>query len=82
MPNVVIVSRRAEKYLEKLRNVQLQERLLKQIRSLRENSFPPSCKHLLGKNYRLRVGSYRIVYQISDTHIIIIDIDHRKDVYR
>lgn len=30
---------------------------------------------------RLRVGNYRVVYQIKDNRVIILAIKHRKDVY-
>ncbi|MFI7276776.1 type II toxin-antitoxin system RelE/ParE family toxin [Streptomyces sp. NPDC049879] len=34
--------------------------------------------------YRLRVGDYRIVYQVDDrvVRITVIDVDHRRDAYR
>lgn len=34
--------------------------------------------------YRTRVGKYRIVYEIYDDKVLvmIVNIDHRKDVYR
>ena len=34
--------------------------------------------------YRVRVGNYRVVYQIIDNQLIIlvVAVDHRKDVYR
>lgn len=34
--------------------------------------------------YRTRVGKYRIVYEIYDQKvcIVVVNIDHRKDVYR
>ncbi len=36
----------------------------------------------IGK-YRFRVGSYRIVFDIGYENIImILDVDHRKDIYR
>jgi mRNA interferase RelE/StbE len=33
---------------------------------------------------RIRVGDYRIVYAIvrDDLRVDVIDIDHRKDIYR
>ena len=35
-------------------------------------------------SYRTRVGKYRIIYQIYDKKVlvVVVDIDHRKDVYR
>jgi len=34
--------------------------------------------------YRTRVGKYRIIYEIYDQKVlvIVVSIDHRKDVYR
>ncbi|MDR0306677.1 MAG: type II toxin-antitoxin system RelE/ParE family toxin [Chitinispirillales bacterium] len=38
----------------------------------------------MDKTYRIRTGDYRVVYEIHDNvlTIIVIDIDHRKDIYR
>jgi len=47
---------------------------------------PAGCTKLIGADnaYRIRVGNYRIVYQIMDRVLIvwIIRIAHRKDAYR
>jgi mRNA interferase RelE/StbE len=47
---------------------------------------PAGCRKLTGADdaYRIRVGEYRIVYQIADKVLIvhIIRVAHRKDVYR
>ncbi|GAB4450473.1 MAG: type II toxin-antitoxin system RelE/ParE family toxin [Anaerolineae bacterium] len=46
---------------------------------------PPGAKQLSGQTgYRLRVGDYRILYDIDDAarQIIIYRIKHRRDVYR
>jgi len=34
--------------------------------------------------YRTRVGRYRIVYEIYDAEVVVcvVNVDHRKDVYR
>jgi mRNA-degrading endonuclease RelE of RelBE toxin-antitoxin system len=32
--------------------------------------------------YRERQGDYRILYSVRPVIIVILDIDHRKDVYR
>lgn len=57
------------------------------IESLKENPFPIKHKKLKGKlqKYsRVRVGQYRIIYQVLNERIviIIIRIGLRKDVYR
>jgi mRNA interferase RelE/StbE len=64
-------------YLNKIRTV---------ILSLEINPRPAGAIKLKGsKNkYRIRVGTYRIVYEIQDDilTIYIFDVDHRKDIYR
>jgi len=47
---------------------------------------PPGCIKMTGADnaYRVRVGDYRIVYQVHDRVLIvyIVSVAHRKDVYR
>ncbi|CAN5706212.1 hypothetical protein BH23GEM1_BH23GEM1_00570 [soil metagenome] len=31
--------------------------------------------------YRIRQGDYRVLYVVRETTIVILDINHRKDVY-
>ncbi len=42
-------------------------RIMAEIRSLSETPFPPGCKKLKGSRagYRLRVGDYRILYEVD-----------------
>jgi mRNA interferase RelE/StbE len=37
-----------------------------------------------GDRYRLRVGDYRVIYEITDTQLIIliVGIGHRREAYR
>jgi mRNA interferase RelE/StbE len=52
---------------------------------LEENPLPKGVKKLSGIDaYRIRVGDYRILYQINSKKKIIeiIAIAHRKDAYR
>jgi mRNA interferase RelE/StbE len=32
--------------------------------------------------YRFRIGDYRVVFDVEGEKLIILDIDHRKDIYR
>ena len=32
--------------------------------------------------YRLRVGDYRIVYEVTGEDVRIVAVSHRKDIYR
>ena len=61
------------------------KRILRRISSLADDPRPPGCEKLSGlERYRIRQGSYRIVYEIEDTRLIvlIVRIGHRRDVYR
>ncbi|MEW6236139.1 MAG: type II toxin-antitoxin system RelE/ParE family toxin [Candidatus Omnitrophota bacterium] len=64
----------------------IQKRIDILLLSLTENPRPRGVKKLKGIEYRwsLRSGDYRIVYEIHDDRLIVlvIDIDHRRQVYR
>jgi mRNA interferase RelE/StbE len=53
---------------------------------LADDPRPPACRKLKGEDnaYRVRVGDYRIVYEILDDRLVIhvVQIGHRRDVYR
>jgi mRNA interferase RelE/StbE len=60
-------------------------RIVKAMRALSDDPRPPQSKKLTGEEkYRLRCGSYRIIYEIQDRQLIIciVRIRHRRDVYR
>lgn len=54
--------------------------------ALPDDPFPPGSRKLSGHDdvFRIRVGVYRVVYDVSEATlvIIILKIGHRKDVYR
>jgi mRNA interferase RelE/StbE len=60
-------------------------RIDRKIMALAENPRPPGCKKLKGgdKDWRIRVGDYRVVYTIDDQKLLVevTRIRHRKDVY-
>ena len=62
------------------------ERITTKLNSLSTEPRPAGCEKLSGHEslYRLRRGSYRIVYWIDDVSqtVGVIRIRHRKDVYR
>ncbi len=86
MRNSVLLSRRAEKFLGALGDATLYRRLREAIDGLEQNARPSGCVKLAGAPdlYRIRVGDYRIVYQVDDTghRLLILSIAHRRDVYR
>ncbi|MBF0508843.1 MAG: type II toxin-antitoxin system RelE/ParE family toxin [Deltaproteobacteria bacterium] len=75
----------AARQLAKLSAV-VQNRLKPHIDSLPENPLPPGVKKLAGPDhfYRIRVGDYRIIYQIKNDilTILVVKIGRRKDVYK
>ncbi len=69
----------------------IRKQVIKKAKALHSDPFPQGCKKLVGVEtddgdavYRVRSGDYRILYIVRSKpeEIIVIDIDHRKDVYR
>jgi mRNA interferase RelE/StbE len=61
------------------------KRILLRIRLLTDDPRPVGCEKLSGQErYRVRQGSYRIVYEIDDKILIVlvVKVGHRRDVYR
>jgi mRNA interferase RelE/StbE len=61
------------------------KRILKRINSLRDDPRAEGCVKLSNQEkYRVRQGSYRIVYQIQDTELVIlvVKVAHRGQVYQ
>jgi mRNA interferase RelE/StbE len=85
MPYRIEVKPQAEKALAKIPNPH-RRRIAKAIDALAREPRPAGCIKLAGADdaYRIRVGDYRIVYQIEDKILVvyIIRVAHRKDVYR
>ena len=61
-------------------------RIVATIESLESDARPSGCKKLVGSDhtYRVRIGDYRVVYDIHDDMLIVlvVRIRHRRDVYR
>jgi len=75
----------AVKEIESLPRKKDRQQIIKRIGSLADNPRPPGCTKLSGYDrYRIRQGSYRIVYGIEDDELIVyvVKVGHRKDVYR
>jgi mRNA interferase RelE/StbE len=80
----VYLKKSAEKELLSLSSV-THDKIVKHLLVLEENPLPRGVKKLRGMDaYRLRVGDYRILYQINSKKKIIeiIAIANRKDAYR
>jgi mRNA interferase RelE/StbE len=66
-------------------SLSLRRRIAAKIDALAENPYPPGVKKLAGaeKRYRIRVGDYRVFYDIQSEVLLImvIRIGHRREVY-
>ena len=80
----LFILKRAQKELAKVIGKDF-DRIKEIIFELANNPRPPECKKLTGRDgWRIRVGKYRIIYEIDDKEkvITILLIGHRKDIYR
>jgi mRNA interferase RelE/StbE len=81
----VFLERSAERDLEKL-SAKLLDRVIASIKKLARNPRPAGCRKLTGaeSDWRIRVGDYRVVYEIAD-EIRVVRVNrvrHRREVYR
>ena len=80
----VIIPKPVQKQLNKI-SQQIRLRLLAEIRLLSNNPRPDGVKKLKGyeNTYRIRVGNYRVIYEIEDREMIVLVLSsiHRKDAY-
>ena len=61
------------------------KRIIKAISKLKDNPRPSGCKKLKSRDaYRIRVGDYRIIYEIRDNMLVVlvIRIAHRHEAYK
>ncbi|CAF23714.1 type II toxin-antitoxin system RelE family toxin [Candidatus Protochlamydia amoebophila] len=80
----LFVNPRVEKALSKI-DKHMALKIRNNIRSLAANPRPLGVKKIKGNDnaYRIRVGDYRIIYEIYDSKILIliVNVGHRKEVY-
>lgn len=84
MTYTVIIPKPVQKQLDDLPEKQ-RERILNDIRLLADVPRPSGVKKLKGYEnmYRIRVGSYRVIYEIQDQEMLVLILSsiHRKDAY-
>lgn len=65
---------------------QTQELIIQRLEQLAVNPRPPGVLKMEGEEnlYRVRVGDYRIIYELQDRVllIVVVKVAHRGDVYR
>jgi mRNA interferase RelE/StbE len=81
----VLLERNAEKELRRLPS-RVHDQAIEAIAALGQNPRPPGCRKLIGSksDWRIRVGDYRVIYEIADSVRIIRvhRVRHRSEVYR
>ena len=85
MPYTIKFTSHAARSFRKLSR-DVQTRLSPSIESLKDNPRPPGSEKLKGADdaYRIRVGDYRILYEVRDKELVvyIIEAGHRREVYK
>jgi mRNA interferase RelE/StbE len=81
----LLLERTAEKDLARLSS-EIHDRVIEAIQALATDPRTAGCRKLAGSkhDWRIRVGDYRVVYEIAD-EIRIVRVNrvrHRREVYR
>ena len=80
----IIIERSSIKDLQKI-PAKDRNNIINAIKQLADNPRPIGAKKLMGRDgFRIRVGHYRVIYEIEDhiCRVLVIDIGHRKNIYK
>jgi mRNA interferase RelE/StbE len=80
MYKIKIAGRRVERELNKVPPDTF-ERVAAAIKSLAETPRPPGVKKISGDTFRIRVGRYRVIYEVDDAvqEVIITRVAKRSE---
>jgi mRNA interferase RelE/StbE len=84
MSYTILILRRAQKELAGLSSDAYQN-VVEAIQDLCREPRPPGCRKLTGRDgWRIRVGDYRLIYEIADDRkvVTVLHVRHRRDVYK
>lgn len=85
MSYIIVISKSVQKQIDNLPN-DFKDRIVEKIQYLADEPRPDGVVKLKSSDneYRIRVGDYRVRYEIDDTNQIIrlLQCKHRKDIYR
>ena len=84
MRHQVIIPKSVRKELDRLPE-DVARRILARLAGLETNPRPADVKKLRGREaWRIRVGDYRVIYEIHDRElqVIVITVGHRREIYR
>ncbi len=81
----IVITRKAKQDIDGLEHV-VRDRLGKKLLQVSKLAdIHPVVRQLVDSRigeYRLRVGDYRVLFDLDGKNIVILCIQHRKDVYR
>ena len=80
----VILPKSVQKELDRLPD-DIARRNLARLPGMETNPRPPDVKKLKARDaWRIRLGDYRVIYEIHDRvlQILVIAVGHRREVYR
>ena len=81
----ILFKRQVEKDLRKI-DRRYRKTILDEIEGLKKNPRPTNSRKMLSTEmtHRIRVGDYRVIYQVDDKNkaITVFYIRHRKDAYK
>jgi mRNA interferase RelE/StbE len=79
----LVIDTYAQKQLDKIPPPHF-NRIIRAINELAINPRPTGYRKLTGRpGYRIRIGDYRVIYNIEDKilTVFVVDIGHRKNIY-
>jgi mRNA interferase RelE/StbE len=75
----------AAKEIERIEPLKVRRQIITRIQNLATEPRPARCEKLAGTGdrYRVRQGTYRIVYEVRDDELVVVlvKVGHRRDVY-
>jgi mRNA interferase RelE/StbE len=81
----IIITKQAKRDIDGLESV-VKTRLGKKLKQVSQlEDVKPVLKQLVNDkigSYRLRIGDYRVLLDLDNKNIVILKVQHRKDVYR
>jgi mRNA interferase RelE/StbE len=81
----IFLEHTAEKDLKKLSGKEFY-RIITHIQGLAEIPRPSGCRKIIGtkNDWRIRVGDYRIIYEVDDTEraVKVMRVRYRREAYR
>lgn len=84
MKYTVRIDSHAERQVRRL-PTSVRERVLRAAYALADDPRPPGVRKMRGadRQYRIRVGDYRVIYEIHDDVllVLVIEVGNRREVY-